>query len=78
MPLSGYIIEGRAHLLARIKLLFDLLLAAGLYASGAPMITLLAPAMDVLLLLPCLRVVGVPRAAPAHDSRPLWVTAAAR
>lgn len=57
MPLSGYIIEGRAHLLARIKLLFDLLLAAGLYASGAPMITLLAPAMDVLLLLPCLRVV---------------------
>jgi hypothetical protein len=57
MPLSGYIIEGRAHLLARIKLVFDLLLAAGLYVSGAPMITLLAPAADVALLLLCLRVV---------------------
>lgn len=57
MPLSGYVIEGRTHLLARIKLIFDLLLAAGLYVSGAPMIALLAPAADVLLLLLCLRVV---------------------
>ena len=34
--------------------------------------------MPFLLLLPCLPVLGVPRAAPAHDSRPLWVTASAR
>lgn len=57
MSLSGNVIEGRAHLLARIKLIFDLLLAAGLYLSGAPLIALLAPAADLLLLIPCLRYV---------------------
>lgn len=55
MSLSGYVIVGRAHLLARIKLFFDLLLAAGLYLSGAPLITLLAPAADLVLLIPYLR-----------------------
>ncbi len=57
MSLPGYVIEGRAHLLARIKLLFDLLLALGLYLSGAPLLLLLAPAIDLLLLIPYLRYV---------------------
>lgn len=57
MSPSGYVIEGRAHLLARIKLVFDLLLALGLYLSDAPLILLLAPAIDLLLLVPYLRYV---------------------
>lgn len=57
MSLSGYVVEGRAHLLARIKVLFDLLLALGLYLSGAPTLLLLAPAIDLLLLIPYLRTV---------------------
>jgi hypothetical protein len=57
MSLSGYVVEGRAHLLARIKLAFDLLLALALYLSDAPLITLLAPAIDLLLLVPYLRYV---------------------
>lgn len=57
MSLSGYVVEGRAHLLARIKLVFDLLLALGLYLSDAPLIMLLAPAVDLLLLIPYLRYV---------------------
>jgi hypothetical protein len=57
MSLPAYAIEGRAHLLARIKLLFDLALALGLYLSGAPLALLLAPAIDVLLLIPYLRYV---------------------
>ncbi len=57
MSLSGYVVEGRAHLLARIKLGFDLLLALGLYLSDAPLIMLLAPAVDLLLLVPYLRYV---------------------
>jgi hypothetical protein len=54
MALSGYIIEGRANLLARILLLFDLLLGLGLYLSGAPLLTLLGPALALLLLIPYL------------------------
>lgn len=57
MALSSYVLEGRAHLLARIKVIFDLLLALGLYASGAPLLFLLAPAIDLLLLIPYLRYV---------------------
>jgi hypothetical protein len=57
MSVSGYVVEGRAHLLARIKVLFDLLLALGLYLSGAPLVLLLAPAIDLLLLIPYLRFV---------------------
>jgi hypothetical protein len=57
MSFSGYVVEGRAHLLARIKLAFDLLLALGLYLSDAPLIMLLAPAIDLLLLVPYLRYV---------------------
>ncbi len=57
MSLPGYVVEGRAHLLARIKVLFDLLLGLGLYLSGAPLVLLLAPAIDLLLLFPYLRYV---------------------
>jgi hypothetical protein len=57
MSLPGYVVEGRAHLLARIKVLFDLLLGLGLYLSGAPLLFLLAPAIDLLLLIPYLRFV---------------------
>lgn len=57
MTYPGYVVEGRAHLLARIKIVFDLLLAAGLYVSGAPLLLLLAPAIDLLLLIPYLRYV---------------------
>lgn len=57
MPVSGYVVESRAHLLARIKVVFDLLLGAGLYLSGAPLFLLLAPALDLLLLVPYLRFV---------------------
>lgn len=57
MSLPAYAIEGRAHLLARIKLLFDLALALALYLSGAPLVLLLAPAIDILLLIPYLRYV---------------------
>ncbi len=57
MSLSGYVVEGRAHLLARIKVLFDLMLGLGLYLSGAPLPLLLAPAIDLVLLIPYLRYV---------------------
>ena len=57
MSLSGYVIEGRAHLLARILLLFDLLLGLGLYLSGAPLVTLLGPAGALVFLVPYLRYV---------------------
>lgn len=57
MSLPAYAIEGRAHLLARIKLLFDLALALALYLSAAPPVLLLAPAIDALLLVPYLRYV---------------------
>jgi hypothetical protein len=57
MSLPSYVVEGRAHLLARIKVLFDLLLALGIYLSGAPLLLLLAPAIDLLLLIPYLRYV---------------------
>lgn len=57
MSSSGYVVESRAHLLARTKLIFDLLLVAGLYASGAPLPFLLAPIVDLVLLLPYLRYV---------------------
>lgn len=57
MAVSGYLVESRAHLLARIKVVFDLLLGAGLYLSGAPLLLLLAPLLDLLLLVPYLRFV---------------------
>jgi hypothetical protein len=57
MSLPSYVVEGRAHLLARIKIVFDLLLGMGLYLSDAPLVLLLAPAIDLLLLLPYLRYV---------------------
>lgn len=57
MALTGYLVEGRAHLLARIKLIFDLLLAVGFYLSGASLLFLLAPGLDLLLLVPYLRYV---------------------
>lgn len=57
MPLPSYAVAGRANLLARGKLLFDLILGAMLYVSGAPMVYLLAPAIDLVLLIPYLRFV---------------------
>lgn len=57
MTSSGYVVEGRAHLLARIKVVFNLLLGLGLFLSGAPLTLLLAPAIDLLLLIPYLRYV---------------------
>lgn len=57
MSLPSYIVEGRANLLARVKLVFDLLFGVGLYLSGAPLLLLLAPALDLLLLFPYLRYV---------------------
>ncbi|MEA3336369.1 MAG: hypothetical protein U9R25_10695 [Chloroflexota bacterium] len=57
MALQSYVVEGRAHLLARLKLVGDLLLAAALYFGGAPLLFLLAPAIDIILLLPYLRYV---------------------
>lgn len=57
MSLPSYVVASRAHLLARGKLVFDLLLAAGLYFSGAPLLFLLAPAIDIILLAPYLRFV---------------------
>jgi hypothetical protein len=57
MSLPSYVVAGRANLLARGKLVFDLLLAATLYFSGAPLVFLLAPAIDLILLAPYLRYV---------------------
>lgn len=57
MSPSGYVVASRAHLLARIKLIFDLLLGAGLYLSGAPLLFLAAPALDLLVLVFYLRYV---------------------
>jgi hypothetical protein len=57
MSLPSYVVEGRANLLARVKLIFDLLFGLGLYLSGAPLVLLLVPAADLLLLFPYLRYV---------------------
>lgn len=72
MSLSGYAVEGRAHLLARIKLVFDLLLALGLYLSDAPRVMLLAPAIDLLLLAPYLRYVKRSPAVLTFAMLTLW------
>lgn len=58
MSLSSYVVASRANMLARIKLLFDLLLAAAIYFSDAPSVYLAAPAVDALLLFPYLRYVS--------------------
>ena len=57
MSLPSYVVAGRANLLARAKLVFDILLGAALYLSGAPLLFLLAPAIDLVLLVPYLRFV---------------------
>ncbi len=57
MSLPSYIVEGRANLLARVKIVFDLLFAIGLYLSGAPLLWLLALTLDLVLLFPYLRYV---------------------
>ncbi len=72
MPLSSYIVEGRAHLLARAKLIFDLLLALGLYLSGAPLAALLAPAADMIFLAPYLRYVKRSPALLTFVALTLW------
>jgi hypothetical protein len=72
MSLSGYVIEGRAHLLARILLLFDLLLGLGLYLSGAPLVTLLGPAVALVFLVPYLRYVKRSPALLTFFTLALW------
>ena len=57
MSLPSYVVAGRANLLARAKLVFDILLGAALYLSGAPLLFLLAPVIDLVLLVPYLRFV---------------------
>ncbi len=57
MSLPSYVVAGRANLLARAKLVFDILLGVALYLSGAPLLFLLAPAIDLVLLVPYLRFV---------------------
>jgi hypothetical protein len=57
MSLPSYVVEGRANLLARVKLVFDLLFGIGLYLSGASLLLLLVPVADLLLLVPYLRYV---------------------
>ena len=51
MSLPSYVVAGRANLLARAKLVFDILLGAALYLSGAPLLFLLAPLIDLVLLV---------------------------
>lgn len=57
MALPSNVVAGRAGLLARIMLVFDLLLGVGLYLSGAPLPFLIAPALDIVLLWPYQRYV---------------------
>lgn len=58
MSHSSFVVASRANMLARIKLVFDLLLAAAIYFSDAPSVLLAAPAIDALLLFPYLRYVS--------------------
>lgn len=58
MLASQPVVAARARLLARIKLIFDLLLGVALYLSGAPLLYLLAPGLDVILLFPYQRFVS--------------------
>lgn len=57
MPLPTYAVEGRANLVARAVLVFDLALGVALFASGAPLLWLVAPAASLLLLVTFLRFV---------------------
>lgn len=57
MALPSNVVAARAGLLARIKLVFDLLLGVALYLSGAPLPFLIAPALDIVLLWPYQRFV---------------------
>lgn len=57
MSLPSYVVASRANLMARGKLVFDLSLAAALYFGGAPLVFLLGPAIDLVLLAPYLRFV---------------------
>lgn len=72
MSLPGYVTEGRAHLLARILLLFNLLLGLGLYFSGAPLATLLGPAIALAYLFPYLRYVKRSPALLTFIALTLW------
>lgn len=53
----GYLVEGRAHLLGRVKVIFDLLLLVGLAATAAPRQFWPIPVLDLLLVLVYLRYV---------------------
>lgn len=57
MSLTGFAVEGRANLLARVKLVFDLLLAAALYLRGAPAGLLVIPVLDLIFVAIYLRYV---------------------
>lgn len=57
MALPSYVVEARANLLARVKLIFDLLLAVAFYFGGAPWPFIAVPIADAALLLPYLRYV---------------------
>lgn len=57
MSLPTYAVEGRANLVARAVLIFDLALGGALLASGAPLPWLAAPAVSLLLLVLFLRFV---------------------
>jgi len=53
----GYLVESRAHLLGRVKVIFDLLLLAGLVATAASRQFWPIPLLDLLLVMVYLRYV---------------------